>query len=109
MVEPTGSARKLELDRFCDAMLHIREDIRLIEHGKMDKDNNNPLKNAPHTMQEVIGEKWDHPYSRDMAAYPVASLRRNKFWPTIKRIDDVYGDRNLVITLQKKEGTKASQ
>jgi hypothetical protein len=72
MVEPTGSARKLELDRFCDAMLHIREDIRLIEHGKMDKDNNNPLKNAPHTMQEVIGEKWDHPYSRDMAAYPVA-------------------------------------
>jgi glycine dehydrogenase len=108
MVEPTESESKFELDRFCDAMLQIREEIRLIEQGKMDKVNN-PLKNAPHTMQEVIGEKWDHPYSRDMAAYPVASLRRNKFWPTIKRIDDVYGDRNLVITLQKKEGTKASQ
>jgi len=106
MVEPTESESKFELDRFCDAMLQIREEIRLVEQGKLDK-TNNPLKNAPHTMEEVIGEKWEHPYSRDMAAYPIPSLRANKFWPTIKRIDDVYGDRNLVITLRKTEGAKA--
>jgi len=108
MFEPTESESKFELDRFCDAMLQIREEIRLVEQGKMDK-TNNPLKNAPHTMEEVIGEKWDHPYSRDVAAYPMQSLRSNKFWPTIKRIDDVYGDRNLVITLSKaEEGAKAA-
>jgi glycine dehydrogenase len=106
MVEPTESESKVELDRFCDAMLQIREEIRLVEQGKLDK-LDNPLKNAPHTMEEVIAEKWNHPYSRDMAAYPISSLRGKKFWPTIKRIDDVYGDRNLVITLAKKEGQKA--
>lgn len=107
MVEPTESESKYELDRFCDAMLQIREEIRMVEQGKMDK-LNNPLKNAPHTMEEVISEKWDHPYPREMAAYPVPLLRTKKFWPTIKRIDDVYGDRNLVITLQKSsEGNKA--
>jgi len=108
MCEPTESESKDELDRFCDAMLQIREEIRLVEQGKMDK-LDNPLKNAPHTMEEVIAEKWDHPYSRDVAAYPMPALRSKKFWPTIKRIDDVYGDRNLVITLQKTdaEGTKA--
>jgi len=107
MFEPTESESKAELDRFCDAMLQIREEIRMVETGKMDK-LNNPLKNAPHTMEEVIAEKWDHPYSRDIAAYPMPSLRAKKFWPTIKRIDDVYGDRNLVITLAKKsEGEKA--
>merc|ERR1719199_937128 len=108
MFEPTESESKFELDRFCDAMLQIREEIRLVEQGKMDK-TNNPLKNAPHTMEEVIGEKWDHPYSRDVAAYPMQSLRSNKCLPTIKRIDDVYGDRNLVITLSKaEEGAKAA-
>lgn len=106
MVEPTESESKVELDRFCDAMLQIREEIRLVEQGKLDK-LDNPLKNAPHTLEEVIAEKWNHPYSRDMAAYPISSLRGKKFWPTIKRIDDVYGDRNLVITLAKKEGQKA--
>jgi glycine dehydrogenase len=109
MFEPTESESKTELDRFCDAMLQIREEIRMVEQGKMDK-NDNPLKNAPHTMAEVIGEKWSHPYSRDVAAYPLPSLRARKFWPTIKRIDDVYGDRNLVITLSKEDkvGAKAT-
>jgi len=107
MCEPTESESKAELDRFCDAMLSIREEIREIEQGKADK-NNNVLKNAPHTMQEVIGDKWDHPYPRDKAAYPVESLRSRKFWPTIKRIDDVYGDKNLVITLPLANKAKAT-
>jgi len=107
MVEPTESESKYELDRFCDAMLQIREEIRMVEQGKLDK-LDNPLKNAPHTMEELIAEKWEHSYSRDMAAYPMPELRVKKFWPTIKRIDDVYGDRNLVITLQK-TAAKAAQ
>jgi len=107
MVEPTESESKYELDRFCDAMLQIREEIRMVEQGKLDK-LDNPLKNAPHTMEELLAEKWEHSYSRDMAAYPMPELRVKKFWPTIKRIDDVYGDRNLVITLQK-TAAKAAQ
>ena len=88
-------------------MLQIREEIRMVEQGKLDK-LDNPLKNAPHTMEELIAEKWEHSYSRDMAAYPMPELPVKKFWPTIKRIDDVYGDRNLVITLQK-TAAKAAQ
>jgi len=107
MVEPTESESKFEIDRFCDAMLAIREEIREVEQGKADPENN-VLKNAPHTMAEVLGDKWDHPYSRDKAAYPVPALRERKFWPSIKRIDDVYGDKNLVLRLAKTDQAKAA-
>jgi len=106
MCEPTESESKAELDRFCDAMLKIREEIREVEQGKVPKDNN-VLKNAPHTMEEIMGDKWDHPYPREQAAYPLPNLRAKKFWPTIKRIDDVYGDKNLVITLSQAASKQA--
>jgi glycine dehydrogenase len=94
MVEPTESEPLAELDRLCDALIHIRKEIKEIEDGKMDA-KDNPLKNAPHTADRVLADKWDHSYSREKAAYPQHYLRRNKFWPTVSRIDNVYGDRNL--------------
>ncbi len=94
MIEPTESESKEELDRFCDAMISIRNEIRAIERGEADAQDN-PLKNAPHTAQELLGE-WPHVYSREQAAYPVASLIEAKYWPPVARIDNVYGDRNLV-------------
>lgn len=94
MIEPTESESKEELDRFCDAMISIRNEIRAIERGESDAQDN-PLKNAPHTAQELLGE-WPHAYSREQAAYPVASLIESKYWPPVARIDNVYGDRNLV-------------
>lgn len=97
MVEPTESESKAELDRFCDAMLLIREEIRAVDEGRIDK-LDNPLKNAPHTARKVMGEKWEHTYSRDTAAFPASWTRDSKFWPTTSRVDDVYGDRNLVCT-----------
>lgn len=96
MVEPTESESKAELDRFCDAMLMIREEIRAIEDGRMDA-KNNPLKHAPHTAAIVTGE-WNRPYSRADGAYPASWVRSSKFWPTASRVDDVYGDRNLICT-----------
>lgn len=102
MCEPTESESKEELDRFCDALLAIREEIREIESGKYDK-HDNLLKNAPHTMAEISAAEWNHKYSRDQAAFPLEGLRSNKFWPSIKRIDDVYGDKNLVIILEKNQ------
>ncbi|GLU40720.1 aminomethyl-transferring glycine dehydrogenase [Pseudomonas sp. NBRC 100443] len=93
MVEPTESESKQELDRFCDAMIRIREEIRAVERGELDKDDN-PLKNAPHTAAELVGE-WSHPYSREQAVYPLASLVDGKYWPPVGRVDNVYGDRNL--------------
>ncbi len=95
MIEPTESESKEEIDRFCDAMIAIREEIREIEDGKMDAENNS-LKNAPHTPDMVCADNWDHPYSREQAAYPVASLRENKYWAPVGRVDNVYGDTNLV-------------
>ncbi|MCS5491940.1 aminomethyl-transferring glycine dehydrogenase [Algoriphagus limi] len=95
MIEPTESETKAELDRFCDALIAIREEIREIEEGKFDKDNN-VLKNAPHTAQMVLTGEWDLPYSREKAVYPLAYVKENKFWPTVRRIDSAYGDRNLV-------------
>jgi glycine dehydrogenase (decarboxylating) alpha subunit (EC 1.4.4.2)/glycine dehydrogenase (decarboxylating) beta subunit (EC 1.4.4.2) len=95
MVEPTESESKDELDRFCDALISIREEIKLIEDGAMDI-NDNPLKNAPHTAYSVISDNWSHSYSREIAAYPVDYLKQNKFWPSVGRIDSAYGDRNLV-------------
>jgi len=95
MVEPTESESKEELDRFCDAMISIHAEIQAIESGAMDKANN-PLKGAPHTADTLAVENWNRPYSREQAAYPVKSLRENKFWPAVGRVDNVFGDRNLV-------------
>ncbi|WP_140635995.1 aminomethyl-transferring glycine dehydrogenase [Methylibium rhizosphaerae] len=94
MVEPTESESRFELDRFCDAMIAIREEIRLVEQGSWPKDDN-PLKNAPHTAEALLKAEWPHAYSREAAAYPVASLRRQKYWSPVGRVDNVYGDRNL--------------
>jgi glycine dehydrogenase len=97
MVEPTESESKTELDRFCDAMITIREEIRAIEQGKADRADN-VLKNAPHTAAALISDDWKHPYSREQAAYPAPWLRESKFWPAVARIDNPWGDRNLVCT-----------
>lgn len=95
MVEPTESESKSELDRFCEAMLSIRDEIGEIERGEMPKDDN-LLKNSPHTAEMVASNEWVHPYPRERAAFPVATLRQYKFWPSVGRIDNAYGDRNLV-------------
>ncbi|MRU15280.1 aminomethyl-transferring glycine dehydrogenase [Roseovarius sp. A21] len=96
MIEPTESETKAELDRFCDAMLAIREEIREIEEGKIDKENN-PLKHAPHTMEDLVKE-WDRPYTREQACFPPGAFRVDKYWPPVNRVDNVYGDRHLVCT-----------
>jgi glycine dehydrogenase len=95
MVEPTESEPKAELDRFCDAMIAIHAEIMAVERGEADA-RNNLLKNAPHTADQVAADAWDRPYSREQAAFPVAGLREWKFWPSVSRVDNVYGDRNLV-------------
>jgi len=95
MIEPTESESRAELDRFCDAMISIRKEISDIETGALDK-NDNMLKNAPHTAEEMAGDEWTHSYSRIRAAYPVKSLKNNKFWPPVGRVDNTYGDRNLI-------------
>ncbi|KAI3979481.1 hypothetical protein MKX01_001673 [Papaver californicum] len=99
MIEPTESESKAELDRFCDALISIREEIAQIENGKVDA-NNNVLKGAPHPPSVLMADSWTKPYSRDTAAFPASWLRSSKFWPTTGRVDNVYGDRNLVCTLQ---------
>jgi glycine dehydrogenase len=95
MVEPTESESKSELDRFCDAMIAIREEIAAIESGKADRQNN-VLKNAPHTIADLVDSEWNRPYTREQAVYPSAWVKEHKFWPAVGRIDQVYGDRNLV-------------
>ena len=95
MIEPTESESKEELDRFCDAMIAIRKEISAVEMGEVDPENN-VLKNAPHTHEMVIGDDWQNPYSREKAAYPSDWLRDYKFWPSVGRIDNAFGDRNLV-------------
>ncbi|WP_206930543.1 aminomethyl-transferring glycine dehydrogenase [Roseococcus thiosulfatophilus] len=97
MVEPTESETKAELDRFIEAMIAIRAEIRAVEQGRMDRADN-PLKNAPHTAAEVMATSWTHPYSREQAAFPLPWVRAAKYWPPVKRVDNVYGDRNLVCT-----------
>ncbi len=99
MIEPTESEDKAELDRFCDALLSIRKEIKAIEEGKADKIDN-PLKNAPHTQFLVCANEWNHAYSRETAAYPLDYVRQNKFWPSISRINNTFGDRNLVCTCE---------
>ncbi|MFE1599681.1 aminomethyl-transferring glycine dehydrogenase [Methylobacterium sp. ID0610] len=94
MIEPTESETKAEIDRFCDAMLSIREEIRAIEEGRADRADN-PLKQAPHTVQDLIGA-WERPYSREAACFPTGSRGMDKYWPPVNRVDNAYGDRNLV-------------
>ena len=96
MVEPTESENKDELDRFCNAMIDIYNEIKAIENNEIDPDNN-PLKNAPHTIEDLVSE-WDRPYSREQACYPAGANRVDKYWPAVGRIDNVFGDRNLVCT-----------
>ncbi len=99
MVEPTESESIAELDRFCDAMLSIREEISEIE-GNQAEPTNNVLKNAPHTQYMICSDQWDFPYSRAKAAFPLSFVSENKFWPTVRRVDDAYGDRNLICTCE---------
>ncbi len=95
MIEPTESESLAELDRFCQAMITIREEIRAIEQGKMAREDN-PLRHAPHAAEALIADGWAHAYSREQAAWPLASLRLGKYWPPVGRVDNVYGDRNLL-------------
>ncbi|HEX6916178.1 MAG TPA: aminomethyl-transferring glycine dehydrogenase [Chitinophagaceae bacterium] len=99
MIEPTESEDKGELDRFCEALISIFEEIKAIEEGTADKANN-PLKNAPHTQSVVISDEWNRPYGRQTAAFPLSYIRHNKFWPSIGRINNTYGDRNLICTCE---------
>jgi glycine dehydrogenase len=102
MIEPTESEDKAELDRFCDALLSIREEIRMIEEGKMDK-KDNALKNAPHTQSVVCNSHWEHPYTREQAVFPLAYVKENKFWPSVARVNNTFGDRHLVCTCEPVE------
>ncbi len=95
MIEPTESENQAEIDRFCDAMISIREEIREIENGTADK-TDNVLKNAPHTATMALADDWNHGYSREKAVYPAEFVRGNKFWPAVRRVDSAYGDRNLM-------------
>ncbi len=97
MIEPTESESKSELDRLCDALIAIRGEIRAIEQGRLDR-HDNPLKNAPHSAAEVVAGDWRHPYTREQAAFPAPWTREHKFWPSVKRVDNGFGDKNLVCT-----------
>jgi glycine dehydrogenase len=103
MIEPTESEPQDELDRFCDALIAIRQEIREIENGNAHREDN-LLKNAPHTIGAVTADDWPHPYTRDQAAYPAPWLREQKFWPPVGRIDNPYGDRHLVCACPPMEG-----
>jgi glycine dehydrogenase len=107
MVEPTESEAKAELDRFCEAMISIRGEIRAIQEGRMARDNN-MLKNAPHTMFDLTDEKWERPYSRAEACFPLQSLRTDKYWCPVNRVDHVYGDRNLMCSCPPMEELRAA-
>lgn len=102
MIEPTESESKHELDRFCSALLSIRQEIEEIASGASDKENN-PLVNAPHTMKMLTADRWNLPYSREKAAFPLEYIALNKFWPDVRRVDDAYGDRNLICTCEPME------
>ncbi len=107
MIEPTESEPKAEMDRFVDALIEIRNEIREVEEGKADKENN-VLKHAPHTAAVITADSWNRPYSRQKAAYPLSFVKEAKFWPTVSRVDNAYGDRNLVCScLPMEEYTKS--
>jgi glycine dehydrogenase len=102
MVEPTESEDRRELDRFCEAMIAIREEIRAVEEGRLDREDN-PLKRAPHTARAIADDGWNRPYSREQAALPLPWVAERKYWPPVARVDNVYGDRNLVCTCEPLE------
>jgi len=99
MIEPTESEDKAELDRFCDALLSIHDEIKAIEIGAADK-LNNALKNAPHTQHVICADEWTRPYTRQAAAFPLAYVKENKFWPSVARVNNTHGDRNLICTCE---------
>ncbi|WP_394908038.1 aminomethyl-transferring glycine dehydrogenase [uncultured Mesonia sp.] len=105
MIEPTESESKAELDRFCDALIAIREEIETCQK----EDENNVLKNAPHTLSMLTADSWELPYSREKAAYPLDYIKENKFWPSVRRVDDAYGDRNLMCTCEPIETYMTSE
>jgi glycine dehydrogenase len=105
MIEPTESESKQELDRFITAMIQIRSEIDQVEAGEIDAENN-PLKNAPHTLTDILDESWNRPYSKTQAAFPVSGLSKNKYWPSVNRIDNVHGDRNLFCACPGFESTQ---
>src|SRR5690606_8110328 len=96
MIEPTESESKAELDRFCDALISIRKEISEASA----EEENNILKNAPHTMDMLTADTWELPYTRAQAAFPLEYIADNKFWPSVRRVDDAYGDRNLICTCE---------
>jgi glycine dehydrogenase len=99
MIEPTESEDKAELDRFCDALIAIHDEIKAIENGTLDKVDN-PLKNAPHTQKVICANEWSHAYTRQEAAFPLYYVQQNKFWPTVARVNNTHGDRNLICTCE---------
>jgi glycine dehydrogenase len=105
MVEPTESESKQELDRFIEALTGIFNEIQAVASGELDKEDN-PLKNAPHTSDVVTADDWNHSYSRQTAVFPLAWLKENKYWPPVARVDDAFGDRNLVCTCEPIESYK---
>ena len=107
MIEPTESESKAELDRFCDAMISIHHEIKAVSRGEADA-TDNPLKNAPHPAETICANEWSHAYTREQAAYPLPYLRQHKFWPSVARIDNVHGDRNLVCTCDSVEAYQSN-
>ena len=105
MIEPTESESKAELDRYCDALISIRKEIREIEDGSSDR-NDNVLKNAPHTVEMIGSDEWTHPYSRTKAAWPASWLHANKFWTHVARVDNPFGDRNLMCSCEDMDSYK---
>ena len=95
MIEPTESESKGEIDRFCDAMIAIKQEINAVASGQMDRENN-PLKRAPHVVEEITTADWDRPYSREQAVFPLPWIHERKFWPSVSRVENAYGDKNLV-------------
>jgi len=95
MFEPTESESKTDIDNYCDALIQIKKEIEMVADGTYDKENN-PLKNAPHTEELLLGDDWDKPYGREVAAYPLPFVREKKCWPQVGRVDDLYGDTNLI-------------
>jgi glycine dehydrogenase len=108
MIEPTESESRAELDRFCDALIAIRGEIGQIERGELDRVDN-PLKNAPHCIEEVVSDRWSHPYGRELAAFPAPWTREHKYWTRVARIDNGWGDRNLVCTCPPMEAYAQAQ
>ncbi|MEM0968040.1 MAG: aminomethyl-transferring glycine dehydrogenase, partial [Verrucomicrobiota bacterium] len=106
MIEPTESESRAEMDRFCEAMISIHGEIQAIIEGKWGRDEN-PLKHAPHTAESLLATEWNHPYTREEAAFPASFVRDRKYWPPVRRIDNVYGDRNLVCTCQPVEAMES--